>query len=325
MSGQLASTLGSQAGAVPLADLGSNLILLLVLVVVFFGTAVGFFTYAGSGIGTRPVDRAEGAPGARRPDDFTEFAGRQPLPRDLEELAPGVWRLSGWPPNAFNIYLIEAPGIETEATDRGEIRDVGPPAVLVDAGTRYSARRILRGLHAHPLAALMLTHAHPDHQGASAVVCQLRDIPLWCGAGDADAVESGRIETLVPERGWNRRLARFLAGPAHPVKRRLREGEHVGPFVVLETPGVSPGHISLWRESDGVLIAGDVAVNQHPVLGRPGLYEQPQRFVADPVRNRESLQRLAELRPEIVGFGHGPPLRDPDALAELVASITPTR
>lgn len=302
------------------ADLGSNAILLLVFAVLFFGLVVGFFTYAGSGIGSRPVDRIQGAPGSRRPDDFQEFAGRQPLPRDIDELAPGVWRLAGWPPNGFNIYLIEAPGLETDATGHADVRDEGPPAVLVDAGTRYSARRILRGLHGHPLAAIVLTHAHPDHQGASAAVCKLRDIPLWCGEGDAEAVETGRVDALVPDRGLNRRLARLAAGPAHPVGRRLREGDRIGSFAVLETPGVSPGHISLWRESDRVLIAGDVAVNQHPVFGRPGLYEQPDRNVLDPVRNRESLRRLAGLRPELVAFGHGPPLRDPDAFAALARS-----
>jgi glyoxylase-like metal-dependent hydrolase (beta-lactamase superfamily II) len=207
---------------IAVSDLGSNLILLLVLIVGFVGMAVGFFTYAGSGIGARPVDRSQGAPGARRPDDFRAFAGRQPAPRDFDELAPGLWRLNGWPPHGFNVYLVEAPEIESDPDQREDARGEGSPLVLVDSGTRYSARRILRGLHAQPLEAVLLTHAHPDHQGASAAVCSIRDIPLWCGAGDADAVESGRIDPLVPEKGWNRRLARFLAGPAHKVERRLR-------------------------------------------------------------------------------------------------------
>jgi glyoxylase-like metal-dependent hydrolase (beta-lactamase superfamily II) len=231
--------------------------------------------------------------------------------------------LNGWPPHGFNIYLIEAPEIESDPDQREEARGEGSPLVLVDSGTRYSARRILRGVHAQPLAAVLLTHAHPDHQGASAAVCSIRDIPLWCGAGDADAVESGRNDPLVPDKGRNRRLARFLAGPAHNVERRLREGDRIGEWVVLETPGVSPGHISLWRESDRVLIVGDVAINQHPILGRPGLYEQPGLSVGDPVRNAASLRRLADLRPALAVFGHGRPLRDPEALRGLAASAAP--
>ena len=294
----------------------ANLIMLLVLVVLFFGTVVGFFTYAGSGIGSHPLDHAPGAPGARGQDEFTRFAGRQARPRDLDELAPGLWRLSGWPPNGFNVYVIDAPELATEELDR----EAGTPGVLVDAGTRYAAARLRRGLHGHPLAAIVLTHAHPDHQGGATMLCRLRDIPLWCGEGDADAVESGRIDTLVPDVGSNRRLARFLAGPPHQVDRRLREGDRIGEFVVLETPGVSPGHISLWREADRVLIAGDVALNQHPVLGRPGLHEPTRRFVADPALHRASLERLAALRPSLVAFGHGRPLAEPDALRALAAA-----
>ncbi|MBV9213378.1 MAG: MBL fold metallo-hydrolase, partial [Actinobacteria bacterium] len=41
----------------------------------------------------------------------------------------------------------------------------------------------------------------------------------------------------------------------------------------------------------------------------------------DPARNRESARRLAGLEPELVCFGHGPPLRDRRALAEFVGAL----
>jgi glyoxylase-like metal-dependent hydrolase (beta-lactamase superfamily II) len=41
----------------------------------------------------------------------------------------------------------------------------------------------------------------------------------------------------------------------------------------------------------------------------------------DPALNREQIRRLAELRPAVVCFGHGPPWRDPDALARFAASL----
>jgi glyoxylase-like metal-dependent hydrolase (beta-lactamase superfamily II) len=55
--------------------------------------------------------------------------------------------------------------------------------------------------------------------------------------------------------------------------------------------------------------------------GRPGLHEPPDVFTADPPRNRRSARRLAELRPRLSCFGHGPPLRDPGRLADFVASL----
>ncbi len=47
----------------------------------------------------------------------------------------------------------------------------------------------------------------------------------------------------------------------HPVARRLREGDEVAGFVVLDVAGHSPGHIALWREADRTLVCGDVFSN----------------------------------------------------------------
>ena len=92
-------------------------------------------------------------------------------------------------------------------------------------------------------------------------------------------------------------------------------------FTVLETPGHTPGHVSLWRERDRVLIAGDVLANMNLMTGVPGLHEPLAFATPDPARNRASARRLAELRPALACFGHGPPLRDPDKLAKFVAGL----
>ena len=301
------SVVAAEAILFPLAaTLVANLWLLLVLVALFLAVAFGFFTYSGSGISTHPVARSGDAPGSKSLDEFSAFAARNPEPHDKRSVTDGVLQLQGLPPNAFNVYLIHDPS---------------GTSVVVDAGTRYSVRRLLQELHGLPFSALVLTHAHPDHQGASTAICRMHDLPLWCGDADADAAEAGDPAPLLPDRRFNRRAARFLAGPGHPVTRRLREGDVVAGFVVLETPGVSPGHISLWREADRVLLAGDVLANQHPVLGRPGLHEPPDRFTFDPGANRASLRRLAALQPSLVCFGHGPPLREGARFQEFVATL----
>ena len=114
---------------------------------------------------------------------------------------------------------------------------------------------------------------------------------------------------------------RWWAGPAHPVARRLREGDEVGGFTVLDTPGHSPGHVSFWRAADRVLVAGDALFGRHPVTGRPGLHEPPDGFTLDPPANRAAIRRLAALEPAVVCFGHGPPLRDPAALPAFAAAL----
>jgi glyoxylase-like metal-dependent hydrolase (beta-lactamase superfamily II) len=220
----------------------------------------------------------------------------------VKELAPGVHLLRGFPPNAINVYLV------------GD--------VLIDAATRQAERRILRQIRGRSLSAHALTHAHPDHQGSSHALCERLGIPLWCGHADVPAMETpgGIASSQAP--GWiNRFQARFWTGPPHPVARALREGDEVAGFAVLECPGHSRGHVAYWRESDRVLILGDVLNNMNLITGIPGLHEPPAVFTPDPARNRESARRLAALEPELVCFGHGPPLRDPHALREFIARM----
>ena len=86
------------------------------------------------------------------------------------------------------------------------------------------------------------------------------------------------------------------AGPPYPVARRLREGDEVAGFKVLDVPGHSPGHVAYWRESDRALIAGDVLNNMNLMTGIPGLHEPRVEFTTDPALNRESARRLARAR-----------------------------
>jgi glyoxylase-like metal-dependent hydrolase (beta-lactamase superfamily II) len=211
----------------------------------------------------------------------------------VQQLAEDVWQLSGIPRNGVNVYVV------------GD--------VLIDAGMALDRRRILRQLRGRTIAAHALTHAHPDHYGASHAICETLAIPLWCGADDAPAVEAGKM-------AW--KGGRMIPGPrAHPVARRLREGDEVAGFTVLDTPGHSPGHISYWREADRVLVCGDVMWGWHPFVLRGSIREPAGLVTPDPARNRESARRIAALEPALVCFGHGPPLRDPAKLAAAVAKL----
>ena len=219
----------------------------------------------------------------------------------MREIARDVHLLRAFPTYAINVYLL------------GDI--------LVDAATRPSRRRILRELRGRPLSAHMLTHAHGDHQGASHAVCTDRSIPLWCGAGDAAGMAAGDLSALIPRNMITRIQERFWVGPAHPVARELREGDQIGEWTVIETPGHSPGHVVFWRESDRTLIIGDVLVNMNLLTTVPGLAEPPRLFTVDAALNRASARKLKDLRPQVVCFGHGPPLRDPGRFAEFVSGL----
>jgi glyoxylase-like metal-dependent hydrolase (beta-lactamase superfamily II) len=191
--------------------------------------------------------------------------------------------------------------------------------VLVDAGTSLAHRRILRRLKGRRVSAHALTHAHPDHYGSSHAVCEALGVPLWCGERDAHVAQGARPPAA---RGRAAKLlARLPLPDPHAVARRLREGDEVAGFTVLETPGHSPGHISLWRESDRTLICGDVFFNLNPLTLRPGLREPPAVLTHAVACNRESERRLAGLEPALVLFGHGPPLRDTESFVRLAESL----
>lgn len=219
----------------------------------------------------------------------------------MELIAPDLHLVPSRPAYAFNAYLMGG--------------------VLVDAGIRRSGPRIRRALGTTVPTAHALTHGHADHQGSSAQLCAAYDIELWAPAGEADNVESGDLMPLGVDNLVTRWQLRHWAGPAWPVARRLREGDDVGGFTVLETPGHSPGHVSYWREADRTLVAGDVLFGRHPLTGRPGLHEPPALFTPDPARNRDQIRRLAALEPAVVCFGHGRPWRDTAALASFAASL----
>ena len=191
--------------------------------------------------------------------------------------------------------------------------------VLVDAGTPRSGRGLVERCRDRGLSAHALTHAHPDHAGGSQAVCSGLGLPCWASERDAPAVEAGRTEVA---RTWARPLlARGSGFPPQPVARRLQEGDEVAGFSVLEVPGHSAGHIALWRESDRVLVCGDVLFNLSLLTLRPGLHEPPKPLTIGPARNRESIRRLAELEPALICFGHGPPSRDTRRLVEFAAAL----
>jgi glyoxylase-like metal-dependent hydrolase (beta-lactamase superfamily II) len=222
----------------------------------------------------------------------------------VKELADGVWHLKCLPglPWAVNAYLV------------GD--------TLIDAGARQSRGRLLRQLEGHEVKQHALTHAHGDHQGASHEICERLGIPFLCPVEDVPAAEDPEV---IRERQPDAFMAvfywRIFHGPGHKVDRAIKEGDDVAGFKVLHVPGHSAGHVAFWRESDRVLILGDVLANLDQYTGIPGLHEPKPALTPDPARNRASARRLAALEPELVCFGHGAPLRDPQKLKSFVDGL----
>jgi glyoxylase-like metal-dependent hydrolase (beta-lactamase superfamily II) len=221
----------------------------------------------------------------------------------MNQIAPDTFHIPLSPRDGVNAYLLGG--------------------VLVDTGLKSSAKKILGALKGHAVTAVALTHAHPDHGGSARRISEELGVPLWTGAADREAMETG---VTAKKPTWDRpglgKVADLLGSfPGAPVARDLREGDQLSAgFTVIDTPGHSPGHVSFWRESDRVLVCGDVFLNMHLITTVPGLRQPPAAFTPDPDLNRQSERKLARLEPSIAGFGHGPVI-DADAAAQMARFV----
>jgi hydroxyacylglutathione hydrolase len=221
------------------------------------------------------------------------------LGTDMQMIAHHVWQMNRFPSNIFNVYLIED--------------------VLIDTATRWDAPSLLKQLANISLSSVALTHCHPDHQGAVKRICETKGIPLACHEADVASME-GKAP-MQPINAATRFVQLLFAGPAYPVQRVLHDGDEIAGFRVVHTPGHTAGHVIYFRESDRVAIAGDVLRNINPLTGKVGLDEPPGAFTLDREENRRSIRKLAQLRPSLVCFGHGPVLRDMEQLDRFVDQL----
>jgi glyoxylase-like metal-dependent hydrolase (beta-lactamase superfamily II) len=213
----------------------------------------------------------------------------------------------------------------------------GPPNagdgrwVLIDAGLHGSDERIvhaaeeLYGEGTRP-AAIVLTHGHFDHVGALRDLALLWDVPVYAHELELPYLD-GRSAYPPPDPavggGAMAALSRLYPRGPIDVSEWLRtlpaDGAVPGMpgWRWIHTPGHTPGHVSLYRPSDGTLVAGDafVTTKQESMLAaltqRPELRGPPAYYTTDWEAAKESVRRLGALDPEVAATGHGRPLRGP--------------
>jgi glyoxylase-like metal-dependent hydrolase (beta-lactamase superfamily II) len=122
------------------------------------------------------------------------------------------------------------------------------------------------------LAGILLTHDHPDHaEAVPAVRARYARAPLAAARGEVDV--------------------------------RLAEGDVIGPFEVVATPGHATDHVAFVTRA--AALTGDA------VLGEGSVFISPDPGAL--VGYLDALRRLRERRLEVLCPGHGPPVHDPQA------------
>jgi glyoxylase-like metal-dependent hydrolase (beta-lactamase superfamily II) len=201
--------------------------------------------------------------------------------------------------------------------------------VLIDAGLTGTAGMIRGaassrfGEHARP-SAIVLTHGHFDHIGALKELADDWDVPIYAHELELPYLD-GSTAYPAPDPsvggGLIAAMSRFFPRGPINVSDRLHplssDGSVPGMpgWIWLHTPGHTPGHVSLWREADRSIIAGDAFIttrqeSAYAVLTQePEIHGPPAYFTPDWDSARSSVMRLASLEPEIVVTGHGRPMR----------------
>jgi glyoxylase-like metal-dependent hydrolase (beta-lactamase superfamily II) len=246
----------------------------------------------------------------------------------IERIAPDV----GWQPISFvNAYFVG---------------HSGGPWVLIDTGLPERAPEIFAAAEARFGAgsrpeAIYLTHGHFDHAGSALALAKRWDVPIFAHRLELPYL-TGRANYPPPDPtvgGAIAFLSRFMPYRARDLGDRIRELPD-GPLAGLPnwewiaTPGHSPGHVSYFRTSDRVLLAGDAfaTMNMDSWIGLIGgkmeLARAAAPFNMDWEATRASVKKLADLRPNVAGCGHGMPMRDgalPERLKDFAKRFRPPR
>lgn len=245
---------------------------------------------------------------------------------NLDHVAP---RVTGIRTLFVNVYAVSVPGGDW---------------TLIDTGIPMAAARIKRWAESHfgtlnKPRAIILTHGHFDHVGSIKALLQDWDVPVYAHAEELPYL-TGHSKYPAPDPGVGGGLMAVMS-PLYPrswgnISGHVHELPADGSVPTLpgwrwlHTPGHAPGHISLFREEDRTLIAGDAfcTTKQESFLAvakqTPELTGPPAYYTPDWEAARASVQELAGLKPFTIAPGHGMPITGNEVagqLAELAANF----
>ncbi|MFB6155246.1 MAG: MBL fold metallo-hydrolase [Haloferacaceae archaeon] len=203
------------------------------------------------------------------------------------ELANGVYAFPVSIDRGDRVRTYHISGVETESG-----------LVLFDVGLQGEVGRLEGALEDHgfgldDVEMVLLTHHDGDHAGGLRSVVERTDATVFAHPSETPYVD-GRAQPIKSEGG------RY---PAVDVDVEVVEGVTMntaaGPVRLVETPGHSPGHLSLYLPHSKLLLAGDA------LTAPDGLAGPNERFTPDLVEATRSVGKLASLAVDGVLCYHG--------------------
>jgi glyoxylase-like metal-dependent hydrolase (beta-lactamase superfamily II) len=189
----------------------------------------------------------------------------------------------------------------------------GPEGLLlIDTGIGGNTKQILKiinqlGFNPGDLKKIIITHADGDHYGSLADIKKNTQAISYAHPIEADAIKLGISSRVLEPHGLQKVLFSLVrplmkTQPA-TIDRLLQGGETfdtLGGLRVINTPGHTPGHLSLFSPSTGVLFAGDSITISAGVPQPSAKGNTWDMAIAE-----QSFKQQMDLNPTAIYAGHG--------------------
>lgn len=199
-----------------------------------------------------------------------------------------------------DIFLLDGAGPDSNVFVIGDI--------MIDTGSGFFVEETKKQMENYGIAKsrinkIILTHSHFDHVGAAKKFQQLTKAKVYIHEKDSEAVKTS--EGVMAELFETKYKPPKIHGT-------IKKGDEIKAgnynFKVLHTPGHTHGSISLWDESNKILISGDTLF-----IDGIGSLDYPRSSPEDMKKSLQIIKSLGEIK--VLLPGHGTPASEDNVYA----------
>ena len=151
----------------------------------------------------------------------------------------------------------------------------------------------------HDIKTIVVTHHHFDHTGSLDKLKEISGAKVAIHSADADYISGEKTQHgslfMIPVVMFMKIIYR-----SRPVKADilLEDGDKIGDYQVIHTPGHTSGSICLYNPNNKVLFVGDNLMYSNNKIEGPRVLHEPGEY-------KKSIEKLKNLDIDVILTGHG--------------------